>query len=472
MKDPTQQDHIVALQEVLAYSPDQPRGDDGKWTAGGEEGEKDWESKGEEAWKRGEEDWKKDSKGRDLPWKEEGDTATYRDSLGIDRKDMPQLSGMVNGTYRPSAEIKPQFVRWLADRGIATTSERVPPTSLKPTQTTGDTPAIERIAAELRTGEMKDTKQITISSDNQVLDGHHNWAGRVLADAEGGHPGLRPGMPVLRVHQPIQELLLSARAFTKEVGLPTRGAGEFTGPHAPKQPADTLEKYTRPDGTLDPARQQLHDNVVHSIVSGHERQEHPEAVFYGGGPASGKSTALTPADDSAIIDPDAIKAMLPEYKQMVAAGDPSAARYVHEESSQIAKEARAAAIKARVNLTMDGTGDSDYRKMAGKVFAAKSAGYTTHAKYVTADTATALERAHRRGEKTGRFIPPTILKETHASVSGVFRQAIQDHIFDQAELWDTNGNRPLKVGQTDTQGNWQVNNQAAWQAFLAKEHEQ
>lgn len=164
--------------------------------------------------------------------------AHYTGSLGIDRAGMPQLSGTVNGEYRTSAEMVPEFTRWLRDRGVTVTPRQVPAESLKPTQSTGDMRAIRGIADALKSGEMANVKPVTVSSDNRVLDGHHNWAGRLLADAEGR----RADMPVNRVGLPMTELLGQARAFAREQGIAPRGTGEFANP-----------QYAARDATFNPA---------------------------------------------------------------------------------------------------------------------------------------------------------------------------------------------------------------------------
>lgn len=230
---------------------------------------------------------------------------------------------------------------------------------------------------------------------------------------------------------------------------------------------DTLGKYTRPDGTLDPAREQLHQQIIDKMLAGHHAKTRPVVAFFGGGPASGKS-ALTDAPDSVHVDPDQVKAQLPEYEDMLKAGDSRAAAYVHEESSLIARKAMQQAFDQHLNVTVDGTGDSSYAKMEAKVQAAREAGYTVHGKYVTADTETALERARLRGEATGRVVPETYLRETHRSVSQVFDQASRSNLFDALELHDNNGTKPRLIAKRPEGGRFTVRDKGAYQRFLDK----
>jgi predicted ABC-type ATPase len=238
--------------------------------------------------------------------------------------------------------------------------------------------------------------------------------------------------------------------------------------------ADSLEQHTR-DGQLTPERAALHEKIIGRALAGTSPSHDPVATFMGGGPASGKSAMLKQSPVSGVvIDPDAIKAQLPEYQTGVAAGDKGAAAFVHEESSALAKKIMSRAVAGKRDFTLDGTGDSSYPKLAGKAAEAKAAGYRVHGQYVTADTATAAGRADQRAAKTGRVVPLTYLRETHASVTGAFRQAVKNGLFDSAELWDNN-DRPDRsihlIGSKPAGGDWSVQDKKAWARFLAKEHE-
>lgn len=238
---------------------------------------------------------------------------------------------------------------------------------------------------------------------------------------------------------------------------------------------DTLGHYTQPSGQIEPGRAQLHQQIVESILAGHQPQEHPVATFLGGGTAAGKTTMLEQsgpgAPDSAIIDADAIKGMLPEYQQMMADRHPLAASMTHEESSVISKQAQQEAVRRRLNYTLDGTGDSAYSKMASKVNLAKDAGYTTVGKYVTVDTDEAVRRARIRAQQTGRMVPETVIRELHAGVSGTYREAAEKSLFDRSELWDNNGGTPTLIARKEPGAPHVVLDDSAYQRFLAKEHQ-
>ena len=421
--------------------------------------------------------WRHEHRGAHGRWTADGDVMHYTGSLGVDRKDMPQVSGLLaDGRYAPSSEMMPKFLDHLKARGVTVTHERVPASSLKPTQTTGDLRAVRGIAGSLASGDLKDTKPVLVSSDNRVVDGHHQWAAHILGESGGTRTGSAPGEPVIRANLPAAQLMDQARQFAKDQGIQNRKTGVAANPQYARPsiagqaaPKDTLEKHTRADGTLTPERAALHQQIIDGILAGHKPQDHPVATFFGGGPAAGKSTALKAShEDSAHIDPDEIKAQLPEYQQMLDAKDPRAAAYVHEESSLISKKAKKEAEKRRLNYTLDGTGDSDVAKLAGKVSAAKKHGYMTEGKYVTTGTDEAVRRAKARAAATGRHVPETFIRETHAAVSDTYAQAAKMGLFDKTELWDTSNPKPALVAHKEPGGKFTVADEAAWQAFLAK----
>jgi predicted ABC-type ATPase len=431
----------ISGQLDLAYNPLQPRDTHGRW-----------------------------ARGPGPPWEPaHGGMVTFHGSLGIDRAAMPQLSGIraSDQAYVPPSQVLPAFAAHLRAQGVPVTEEHVLASSLHPSQATGDERVIHDIAGELASGKLADTKPIVISSDNRVIDGHHTWAGRLLADM---HTGQQTPMPVVRIGLPAGQAMAQVRSFAASQGLTSRAAGVMANPEY----ADSLAVHGGPGG-LSPGRAALHQKIISEALAGHHSQQHPVATFLGGGTASGKSTMLaashSQAADSVHIDPDAIKAKLPEYQQMKARGDHRAASYVHEESSLLAREITTEAQKRHYNLTLDGTGDSDYAKLAGKVSSARAAGYQTTGKYVTTDTDEAIRRARARAGETGRMVPEPVMREIHASVSGAYRQAAQQNLFDHTELWDNNGSAPQMIASKLPGGQFTVHDQAAWQRFLAKEHQ-
>jgi predicted ABC-type ATPase len=235
---------------------------------------------------------------------------------------------------------------------------------------------------------------------------------------------------------------------------------------------DTVAKYFH-GGKWSPERAKLHDQIIGQALAGHQPQARPAATFLGGGTASGKSTLMAgqAGADQVHIDPDAIKTQLPDYQAMVKAGDPKAAAFAHEESSYLGKRIQAEAAARKLNMLVDGTGDNAYESMLKKINQAKAAGMQVVGKYVTADTNEAIRRAQARAAETGRMVPEPVIRKIHAGVSDVFGQLIKHGDLDAAELWDTNGPKPVLVGRKPLGEAWAVKDQKAWARFLAKAHE-
>jgi predicted ABC-type ATPase len=294
-----------------------------------------------------------------------------------------------------------------------------------------------------------DTAQLAGTISGQVLD--------LIGDGHGRHI---PGTPMVYRH-----------GWKPITGGPAKPALASQGRFGT---VDSLHAHTGPGGALTPQRLALHDRIVSEALAGHAPQLTPVATFMGGGPASGKSHLPGPAgpEDSVHIDPDQIKELLPEYNEMQAQGEgTAAAAYTHEESSALSKRIEAEAIGNRMNLTLDGVGNSSAENMTRRIAAAKAAGYRVRSRYVTIDTEEALRRNRTRLAETARWVPEVVIRDKHAKVSRVFPHLIGHGLLDEAELWDNNvpkGSQPVLIGSKPAAGQWQVHDPAAYQRFLDK----
>ena len=115
--------------------------------------------------------------------------APETDTLNIPRAEMPQIK----------AEHRGAMVNFMKARGIEHSTEEVPADSLKPTQAEFS-PAKVKKALGFEGGD----RSILVSSDNHVLDGHHQW----LTKREKGEP-----IKVIRLNAPIKELIKLAHEF-------------------------------------------------------------------------------------------------------------------------------------------------------------------------------------------------------------------------------------------------------------------
>ena len=235
------------------------------------------------------------------------------------------------------------------------------------------------------------------------------------------------------------------------------------------QPDDSMALWA-PGGVWDPDRAALHQQIVDDLLAGLLAEDDPVAYFLGGGPAAGKSSLATPGGGRALlIAGDDIKTLLPEYQAMVAAGDVRAGAYVHEESTVISGMARTQAADRSVSFVLDGTGDTTYAKIAGKVDAARAGGAArVEADYVTVDLAEALRRADIRTAQTGRAVPTPVITAVHSEVTKVFAEAAAKGLFDALRLWDNNGPAPVLIASATKTGGLKVIDQGAYDRFLSK----
>jgi len=130
---------------------------------------------------------------------------------GVSRTEMPQLNG---------DEQKREFIKELEEKmGVKTTEERVDPTTLSPYQKEMVAGKIGNLVSQNPTG-IPDSQRIIVSSDNIVIDGHHNWAAGVAL-----HEGLdsRPLLPIFRVNMTAAELIPLATKFGDEHGNERKG---------------------------------------------------------------------------------------------------------------------------------------------------------------------------------------------------------------------------------------------------------
>lgn len=236
-----------------------------------------------------------------------------------------------------------------------------------------------------------------------------------------------------------------------------KAAGPPASEHAPEKgdvarkllgdAADTQALHTK-GGRYTPERLALHDEIIgHFLAAANgQKADHPVTLFMAGGSGAGKSSILASLKDvpenAVLINPDEIKAMLPEYQQMLAGGDAYAAWGTHEESSDIAKKLLATVNERGYNSIVDGTGDSEPGKFLGKIEAANMGG--RHARVVLVDipTDTAVERAMKRAERTGRMVPEGEIRRVHRSVAANF--ADWQEKVDDWELW-ANDDKPKRI---------------------------
>lgn len=161
----------------------------------------------------------------------------------------------------------------------------------------------------------------------------------------------------------------------------------------------------------------LHRAILSRFLQGiDEERTNREILFMGGGAAAGKSTMLRTGvtakpDGSVLINPDAIKGMIPEYNELIRLKDPGAAAAVHEESSDIGKMLMAMATGRGMNVTVD-----KVKIKEQEINHAQNLGYKARGAVATISINEAKKRAKKRGEDTGRFVGDQTLTDGHREV--------------------------------------------------------
>lgn len=133
-----------------------------------------------------------DITGKQYKYKKGGRLEYPKDSLGIARKDMPQIR----------KKHYPEFFEELEKENIDYRTEEINPRDYKPTQSYIN---LERITEIEQAPAYNKKKSILVSNDNYVLDGHHRWYyKRKINDT----------IPAIIVDLPIRDLIERARKFS------------------------------------------------------------------------------------------------------------------------------------------------------------------------------------------------------------------------------------------------------------------
>lgn len=173
---------------------------------------------------------------------------------------------------------------------------------------------------------------------------------------------------------------------------------------------ETYKYHSDGKGHYKENRQKLHKKILndlflHANMAKPKAGEKPTFMVLGGRGGSGKSKfngLVYDKDKYIVLDADAIKEMLPEYKGYNAFE-------VHEESSDILKKALKIAQKRGLNVVLDGTMKS-LGNTEKKIKSFNDAGYNIEMYYMHLPCEKAAERAIGRfmGDN-GRYVPLEIL---------------------------------------------------------------
>ena len=169
------------------------------------------------------------------------------------------------------------------------------------------------------------------------------------------------------------------------------------------------------------------------------------------------------------INSDDVKVKLPEFDSLVAAGAREASVFVHEESSQVAKAAMNLAMSRKLDIVLDSTGDGRYESLKAKIDLAREAGYEVRGLYATLAVSLAEKITEARYKATGRWVPPEVVRATHANVSDVVERAVAENLFDTVDVYDTNiKDNPRPVISHRRGGPSIVHDEKLFQDFMEK----
>jgi Zeta toxin len=130
-----------------------------------------------------------------------------------------------------------------------------------------------------------------------------------------------------------------------------------------------------------------------------------------------KERGLFPLDRFLTIDPDLLKAELPEMTGYLQRDPASAATKVHRESTQMADVLLQHALQMRIPTLVDGSlRDVDYYKAFMERIRNNFPEYQLAILHVTASPEIIRSRAQSRAEKTGRAVPEQLLETSIAQV--------------------------------------------------------
>lgn len=198
------------------------------------------------------------------------------------------------------------------------------------------------------------------------------------------------------------------------------------------------------------SRKPLHDKIVDKYRSDATPVKKPRAVFMAGGSGSGKSSIRSQnpewTENTVLADPDEIKALLPEFDQLSAIGDKWSASAVHEESSDVTKRIVYETLNAKQNLLLDGVGNSEPGKFAGKIQQAIDEGYDAKVVYATVSADEAWRRVQQRAiDRPERgLVPEKEVRSNHSAVSQRALELLEANPGDpgygvEVEVHDTSG---------------------------------
>lgn len=205
---------------------------------------------------------------------------------------------------------------------------------------------------------------------------------------------------------------------------------------------DAFLRERGPNGELDPQGKPL------------PSQKDPKVLFTGGGYSAGKGylvDRLFPdqgrvPEDGFTLDPDKIKAALPEFSKLIET-DPEANLALYQEAWDIAQEVQRRGQERKINMVVDGIADTSPDEIIARAQSFADAGYkNVDLAYVDVSTEEAMKRAKARAENPKakisdrRYIPEVIMRSVHRDVAATI-----DEVFKRLNNGEVDIGVPFKV---------------------------
>lgn len=226
----------------------------------------------------------------------------------------------------------------------------------------------------------------------------------------------------------------------------------------------------------DPARKRLHRETVKEYVKRSSRLgSTPVAVFTLGGSGAGKGTVLKMLKMQKPLFSNIVTVDSDDFKMKTFKEDfevynkqlpGSAARRLHDESSDLAEEVVDGIIEANNDYLKDGTFKS-YDKAMKEIMKAKKRGYEVHIVGVTIPVEEALKRAKARAERTGREIKPDVIIAAHKGSTETFLKLLGTRIVNSMKLYDNTTVPPTLIYDNST-GGFPVKDKVKFEQFKSK----
>lgn len=217
---------------------------------------------------------------------------------------------------------------------------------------------------------------------------------------------------------PTEKQAAAGAKMAEEVGVTDKiaRAKKLMANAVPTDAPVTQGGFMQADGSYTPERRAIHKDILRKIFTPEAiaaatpvEGQKPVMTVLGGRGGSGKSWLTgdqgpVHRGHTIVIDADAIKASMPEYKGWNA-------NMLHEESSHIVSLAAHFAKALGLNVTFDATMNTG-KSLAKRIAMFAGSNYDVHGYYMYASPETAARRALGRfkaGGETGRFVPPEVI---------------------------------------------------------------